>query len=262
MRVKRMIYGFIGTGTITEAMIHGLMASPLSACSSVIVSPRSERVASRLSARYQQVTVGQSNQQVADSCDILVLGIRWQVAEEVLRNLVIPANTKIISVIAATDHETLARWANVPAERIIRAIPLPFVAQREGVTAIYPADPLVSELFDALGTAVCCDSKAEFDQLAVASALMGAYFGILDQVAGWLEGKGMPSAKAQGYLKPLFASLGNCAREAEGVDFAGLRSDFSTKGGLNEQVLRDFESGGGSRALLAALESVLVKIQG
>ncbi|MDH0705385.1 pyrroline-5-carboxylate reductase [Pseudomonas sp. GD03862] len=256
-----MIYGFIGTGTITEAMIHGLMASALSACSSVIVSPRNELVSSRLCAQYQQVTVGRSNQQVADSCDILVLAIRWQVAEEVLRDLVIPANTRIISVIAATDHQALGRWADVPVERIVRAIPLPFVAQCEGVTAIYPRDPVVSEFFDALGTAVCCDSKAEFDQLAVASALMGTYFGILDQVASWLQAKGMPKAKAQGYLKPLFASLGNFTHESEGVDFAGLRSDFSTKGGLNEQVFLDFDNGGGSRALLAALDNVLIKIQ-
>ncbi|MFW3895097.1 pyrroline-5-carboxylate reductase [Pseudomonas bharatica] len=260
--VARVVYGFIGTGTIAEAIIDGLMASALGATSSVIVSPRNEQVSSRLRARYPKVTVAQSNQQVVDGCEILVLAVRWQVAHEVLREVLIPANTTVISVIAATDHDALARWTGVRVERIVRAIPLPFVAQREGVTAIYPRDQAASELFDAMGTAVCCDSKAEFDQLAVASALMGTYFGVLELVASWLEAKGMSSAKAQSYLKPLFASLGNFARESAGVGFTGLRGEFSTKGGLNEQVFRDFENQGGGAALLAALDNVLNKIEG
>lgn len=256
-----MIYGFIGTGTITEAMIDGLMGSALSATSSVIVSPRSCSISARLAARYEKVAVAQSNQQVVDTCDVLILAVRWQVAEEVLRPLVIPAGISIISVIAATDHEAVGHWTGVSVERIVRAIPLPFVAQREGVTAIYPRNQLASELFSALGTAVCCDTKAEFDQLAVASALMGTYFGMLDQVATWMEDQGMPPSTAHSYLKSLFASLANFAHESKDAQFSSLQKDFSTKSGLNEQVYRDFDEQGGNRALISALNNVLARIQ-
>lgn len=255
-----MVYGFIGTGTIVEAMIDGMMASELTSAQ-FVVSPRNELVSSRLACRYESVTVAKSNQAVVDVCDVLVLAVRWQVAEQVLTALEIPCDMKIISVIAATDHQSLSNWTGVSATQITRAIPLPFVADRDGATAIYPADAATSELFGALGTAVCCESKKEFDLLAAASSLMGTYFGILDQVNGWMVAKGMPASKAQSYIKPLLASLANHALKSEASDFSELRKAFSTPGGLNQQVFSEFDGQGGNRILLSALDQVLAKIQ-
>ena len=253
-----MIYGFIGTGTITAAIIEGMMRSQLSAAR-VVVSPRGKAMAQALAARHPQVSVAASNQAVVDDADVLVLAVRPQDAEAVLRELSIPSGKKIISLIAGTSHARLAAWTGHDASRIVRAIPLPFVAAGEGVTPLIPGDATAEELFNAMGKAVPCETQQEFDLFAVTSALMGTYYGVLERVAGWLVAKGLPADKARDSLVPLFRSLSQVAHATPEASFSQLREDHSTRGGLNEQVFRDFEAKGGSDALLHALDRVLAR---
>ncbi|APG95660.1 pyrroline-5-carboxylate reductase [Sinorhizobium americanum] len=254
-----MRIGFVGTGTITEAMVTGIVASPLDVAE-IIVSPRSREIAARLAGRFPSVRIGRDNQEVVDVAEILFLAIRPQIAEEVIAELAFRKGQAVVSVIAATDRPRLLSWINEEVN-LTQTVPLPFVADREGVTAIYPPNPGVAALFAALGTAVECETKEEYDLLAAASALMGTYFGILDRTTGWLAEKGMEREKARAYLAPLFASLAQTAVRAQATPLDTLRREFSTPGGLNEQVFADFERGGGSRALTEALEAVLRRIR-
>ncbi|QFI69196.1 Pyrroline-5-carboxylate reductase [Sinorhizobium alkalisoli] len=146
--------------------------------------------------------------------------------------------------------------------QLTQAIPLPFVADCEGVTAIYPPNAEIAAIFDALGSAVECETKDEYDLLAVASALIGTYFGIRERATGWLTEKGIAREKARAYLAPLFSSLAQKAAAADQTALDALRREFSTPGGLNEQVFEDFNRDGGSRALTDALERVLVRVRG
>ena len=252
-----MTYGFIGTGTITEAIVLGMMKSHL-AGRAIILSPRSHAIARALADSHPNVSVAHSNQDVVDNADVLVLAVRPQIAEEVLTALTIPPTRKLISLIAATSHATLAAWTGHQASGIVRAIPLPFVADRDGVTAVFPANSQAEELFNAVGTAAVCGTQEQFDLFAVTSALMGSYFGLLERLSDWLGANGMDERQARDVLTPLFGSL---AKVAQGSDasFAALRSAYSTKGGLNEQVFSDFDRLGGSRALFEALDRVLAR---
>ena len=143
----------------------------------------------------------------------------------------------------------------------MRAIPLPFVADRRCVTPIFPRDAEAAALFDRLGQAVECQAQAEFDLLAVGSALMGSYFGILEAAEGWLVERGLPKAAAQSYMAGLFANLGLVA-EGSGKTFGALREEYSTRGGLNEQVFRVFGEEGGAEALRSAMDQVLNRVRG
>jgi pyrroline-5-carboxylate reductase len=255
-----LIYGFIGTGTITAAMIEGMMTSSLDV-TKVLVSPRNAEIAAGLAVRFSKVEVAASNQAVVDEAEVLVLAVRPQVAEEVLTALHIPARRKLISVIAAIDHSRLGSWTGYSEADIVRAIPLPFVAHRQGVTAIFPGDGVASELFSAMGEAVECKDQNEFDLLAVASSTMGAYYGLMERVGGWLAEQGMDDQTARRYLTPLYASLSKVAATHPDASYSKLRQEFSTKGGLNEQVFRDFEENGGSSAFLKALDGVLERVR-
>lgn len=166
----------------------------------------------------------------------------------------------VVSLVAATEREALSDWigANV---HLVQAIPLPFVAKRQGATALYPPDDAVAALFDTLGTAVQCQSRKEYDLLAAASSMMSTYFGIMETVAGWLEKSGLERAKGHAYIAPLFASLAQKATGPSGEPFSTLSREFATRGGLNEQVLSDFEKNGGIAALTAALDGVLARIE-
>ncbi|MCZ4088798.1 pyrroline-5-carboxylate reductase [Sinorhizobium psoraleae] len=251
--------GFIGTGAITDAMVRGLLTDP-AAVPHVMVSRRSADISAKLAADFPQVLVSSDSQAIVDGCDTVVLAIRPQVAEEVIRPLKFRDGQKVISVVAATSRPALLKWmgANV---HLTQAIPLPFVARRKGVTAVYPPDADTAATFDVLGGAVECETKAEYDLLAAASALMATYFGIMHRTTEWLVENGLPEEKGRAYLAPLFASLSQTALLAgKDIDFIDLSREFATKGGLNEQVFQEFDRNGGTDALKRALDRVLGRI--
>ncbi|MCV9967627.1 pyrroline-5-carboxylate reductase [Pararhizobium sp. BT-229] len=255
-----MRIGFVGTGAITEAMVTGILSgTPLA--SEVVVSPRNAEIAARLARMFPAVRIAGDNQEIVDASDILVLAIRPQIAEEVVKGLRFVAGQTVISVIAATDRDRLKEWVGQEVD-LTQAIPLPFVASHEGVTAIYPPNSKVASLFSSLGTAVQCGTREEYDLLAVASALMATYFGIMGRTTSWLAAKGLPEDSARDYLAALFAGLSQTVLRSNGIPLNELSAEFATKGGLNEQVLVDFEGRGGIAALTEALEGVLRRIRG
>ncbi|MDQ0318293.1 pyrroline-5-carboxylate reductase [Pararhizobium capsulatum DSM 1112] len=251
--------GFIGTGTITEAIVQGIVASDAET-PDIAVSPRSVGTAARLAALSAKVSVPPDNQAVVDAADTVFLAVRPDVAEAVTRPLQFRAGQRVISLIATIDHATLQNWIGVPVS-IVRAVPLPFVATRSGVTVVFPPNQAVESLFAELGTAVACNSIEEFDVLATTSALMGLYFGIMEHVVGWAHQKGLPPTSARTYLSSLFASLGTVASNTPTRSLEELRHEYSTKGGLNEQMHAQFQQAGGAAALTAALESVLGRVR-
>jgi pyrroline-5-carboxylate reductase len=117
-------------------------------------------------------------------------------------------------------------------------------------------------LFDALGNAIQCETKKEYDLLAAVSALMSTYFGVMEFATEWLADKGLERSKGQAYLTPLFQSLADRAQKPDMKPFSALSREFATKGGLNEQVLADFETKGGKAALTQALDGALARIEG
>ncbi|CDX51612.1 hypothetical protein MPL3365_130569 [Mesorhizobium plurifarium] len=78
--------GFIGTGTITDAIARGLFREP-AALAHVVVSERNAEIASKLARDFRAVTVAADNQSILENCDTLVLAVRPQTAEDVVRSL-------------------------------------------------------------------------------------------------------------------------------------------------------------------------------
>ena len=251
-------FGFVGTGVITEAVVTGLSKTRLSR-NPVFLSPRSETISRKLADTYANVRVGRSNQHVVDNADIVFLAVRPQIAEEVVRDLSFRAGQRVVSFIAATSLEILSRWIEQDV-RLTQCIPLPFVADLNGATTIHPSDDMVEEIFSELGTPAVVGSKREYDLLAVASTLMGTYFGILDAASVWLESQGLSQPAAHAYLRQLFSGLANAARSKPDVSFATLTDEHCTPGGLNEQVLNDFRRDGGLQSLSKALDGVAERI--
>ncbi|MEX2696673.1 pyrroline-5-carboxylate reductase [Rhizobium mongolense] len=252
--------GFIGTGAITDAMVRGLLREP-AALSHVIVSPRNAEIAAKLAMDFASVTVAADNQSIVKSCDTIVFAVRPQIAKDVVRSLSFRDGQAVISVMAATDRATLLGLIGSDV-RLTQAIPLPFVAERRGITAVYPRDRETAAIFQVLGGVVQCDSGREYELLAAASSLMATYLSIMDGASAWVTGKGLSRDKTRSYLAPLFFELSRAALEApSGVPFAELSRAFATRGGLNEQVLSDFEQHGGADALKTALDHVLARIE-
>lgn len=253
-----MTLGFIGTGTITEAVVRGLCHHSLPKYS-ITVSPRGAEHAKRLAQIFDNVRIAANNQDVVDSSDIVFLALRPQIAEPEIRALRFKANQRVVSFVSTLSRELLQSWVSEPIQ-ITQAVPLPFVGAHLGATAIYPPTPDIAALFNQLGTAVEVSDPAELELLLTASALMGTYFGLLEKASEWLHSKGLQSEVANAYLRQLHVGLANALTTNE-AHFSALREEFSTKGGLNEQLFAVFSNQGGLTALDSGLDVVLDRIK-
>lgn len=250
--------GFIGTGTITEAIIDGLAAAATRPAQ-IYVSPRNADIAARLARKHAFVRVARDNQHVLDECDVVCLAVRPQIAESVLAELKFSPRHHVLSFIAA--HRLAKLKTLLPnVAQLTRLAPLPMVARKLGTTIIHPKDPLAAALFNSIGVALETDDEADFDVLCAATALMGSFFTMLDAQAGWLQGKGIDEGVARNYLAALYFGLGSVAKGTD-TSFAELAREFSTLGGLNEQVINDLTGDGVFKSHAHALDRILERIR-
>ena len=162
--------------------------------------------ASRLAARYPSVHVADSNQSVVERAEVVFLCVRPQDAPAALSDLGFRRQHAVVSVMAGVSIEAL-RPRLAPVEVIVRAIPLPAVARREGLTAIHPLHELARAIFDPLGGVVAVDDERAFDALSASTATIAAHLAYLDTISRWLADRGIPRTEATRYVRAVFGTL-------------------------------------------------------
>ena len=253
-----MTLGFIGTGSIASAIVTGLHL-PGSLPVRIVLSPRNNEMASRLAARFAGVVVGATNQGVLDQCDTVVLAVRPQVAESVLRELRFKESHRIISVVATFSIDRLGRLT-APARNITRAVPLPSAAQGQSPTAIFPDDDTVMRFFQQLGPPFSVDTEEQFNAIGAASSMVASYFAFADSLVSWLGLRGVPAAPARDYVSRLLPSLQEEAGHNPGLGFRAMAVAHATPGGLNEQILKYLDAHGVFNTINDALDAVMQRV--
>src|SRR6185369_17068926 len=165
-----MRIGFIGTGTISAAVIEGLQSLP--EAPEIVVSPRSEATSLALAARFAKVRRAASNAEVAEA-DIVFLGMRPMHLEEAVSRIGFGKGQIVASMVAGFSLEEIRkRW---PEATVCRFIPLPGIARGVGPMATYPAVPEIVHLFSPLGDlfVVADESKLHFGGL---NSFMSSYY--------------------------------------------------------------------------------------
>jgi pyrroline-5-carboxylate reductase len=251
-----MRYGFIGTGTITRAMVVGL-SEGVSSAPPIALSPRNAGVAADLAARFANVAVEPTNAGVVERSDAVVLAVRPDDASTALAGLPYQSRQTIISVMAGLSIEDVSRLV-APATRVVRAIPLPEVARRSGTTPVFPADECTAALFARLGQVLVPPTEAALDAYSAVTALIGAHLDYLDAVSRWLGDQGVPAPDARRYVAAIFREL-SLGLDVE-TAYAKLADDFSTPGGINAQVRAALHSAGLGPMMHQALDEVLARI--
>lgn len=255
-----MQLGFIGTGALTAAIVAGLKSvedNPVA----VVLSPRNEEIAAGLAARYRDVRVAADNQAVLDGCDTVMLAVRPQIAHEVLPALKFRAGHRVISLIATLSVEEVAGLIG-PVANVTKALPMPMIARRQGATILFPPDAATAALFGRMGKAIEVADADEFNALSVVTATYASYFKYLDTIHGWLLGHQVPSEKARDYIATLFKALANAPDMAPDAGFMHLAEEYATRGGINEQVLRELTERDMFGAFAQSLEGIYRRVSG
>ena len=254
-----MKLGFIGTGEITVAMVTGFCtAEPRP--DGVLVSPRNAEKAAKLAAAFPEVEVAESNQDVVDRSDWLIVAVLPQKAREVLRPLRFADGQRVISVVPQLPREELAEIV-APAQALGQVLPLPPAARRLGPLAICPPHAEIAALFARIGTVVEIEEPAQFDAFWSVTALMAPFYGLLGRTAGWLSDQGVPAEAGARYVSAMFHALAEIAKETDPVDLVSLVANSQTPGGLNEQCYRQLGEAGWYDEVDKGLDGILARLR-
>jgi len=264
------IFGFIGCGTISTAIVTGLCTLPPSQRPrAIIVSPRNKEKADALAAAFPRiVSVASTNQEVVDKTDIVFLAVGTKVAKDgtTISELNFKESQQIVSVMASIpmdDLRTLVR--PVPDANICRAIPLPAVAVHKGAT-IVSDHPLAKRIFDPLGKAVVARNSKELDVLMCISCMMGPYYKTCGVVTEWLVENGITPQTASdltvAFHHTVLSEAEHRVAEVKGPKAFEELVNEQTPGGLNETNVRTMGARGAFEAHATALTATLRGLRG
>lgn len=255
-------YGFVGVGTMSSAIVRGLCtldAPP----PSVVLSPRNAEKSAKLAGEFPSlVTVAGSNQEVVDACDVVFIGVLPKQTEEVMRALTFTPKHTVVSLVSTAPMQLIRDCcAPVPAEQVVRAIPLPPVARHRGACVMTPRHAAITALFDALGTVVPVDDEATMKKMMPVTCLMGQLYAQHRATQQWLEAQGVDGEAAAKWTGAAFHAMTYDSAAAGAHTFNEL-CDEQTPGGLNEQILREMTEAGAYAALNDSLDGALARIEG
>ncbi len=253
--------GFVGAGNMAEALIRGLVRGNHVAATRILASaPRRERLA-ELAAAYG-IDVTTDNASVAERASVVVLSVKPQILDKVLREIAerLKPGTLLISIAAGVDTATIE--AAVPdGVRVVRAMPNTPALVGAAATAVsggkraVEADLAIARaLFDAVGITVELD-ESHLDAVTGLSGSGPAYiFLILEALADAGVKVGLARRNAQ--LLAAQTVMGSAKLLLETDEHPGKLKDMVTSpGGTAIAGLHTLEEGGLRTTLMNAVET-------
>jgi pyrroline-5-carboxylate reductase len=232
-------------GIILQALLKNGLLSPASTCATVAHEERAKALAAKLN-----VTVGTSNPDAVKRADIIVIGVKPQVVEDVIREIadfITPA--QVIVSVAASVPTAMIEKNLPPLVPVIRAMPNTPSAVGAGMTAICKGKhasaeqvALTCHMFDAVGRTVVVDEK-HMDAVTGLSASGPAYiYVILESLAEAGVKVGLPRDIAT--LLAAQTTLGAAKVVLETGDHPALLKDaVTTPAGCTIDALMELEEG-------------------
>jgi pyrroline-5-carboxylate reductase len=253
--------GFVGAGNMAEAMLRGLVRGGHVGADRIAASaPRRERLDELAKAYGIEVT--QDNREIARKCGLIVLAVKPQIVDKVLREIgdQLREGALIVSICAGIDTATIEESV-AAGVRVVRAMPNTPALVGAGATAIAPGK-LASEadlataraLFDAVGITVVLD-EGQLDAVTGLSGSGPAYiFLILEALADAGVKVGLSRRNAQRLAAQTV--MGSAKLLLETDEHPGKLKDMVTSpGGTAIAGLHTLEEGGLRTTLINAVET-------
>lgn len=232
-------------GIILQALLKNGLLSPKSTCATVAHADRAKALASKL-----KVKVGTNNVEAAKDADIIVIGVKPQVVEDVVREISKHMTPKQLIVSVAASVPTAMIEKNLPANvPVVRAMPNTPCLLGAGMTAICKGKhataehvAITSHIFNVVGRTVVVDEK-HMDAVTALSASGPAYiYIILESLAEAGVKVGLPRDTAT--LLAAQTALGASRVVLETGDHPALLKDaVTTPAGCTIDAIMELEEG-------------------
>jgi pyrroline-5-carboxylate reductase len=240
---------FLGAGKMGGIILQALLKNGMLSANSTYATVAHEERAKALAAKLN-VNVGTNNVEAAKDADIIVIGVKPQVVEDVIREISSHITPQQIIVSVAASVPTLMIEKDLPPNApVIRAMPNTPCIMGAGMTAICKgkhakADhvALTSHIFNVVGRTVVVDEK-HMDAVTALSASGPAYiYIILESLAEAGVKVGLPRDIAT--LLAAQTTLGAAKVVLETGDHPALLKDaVTTPAGCTIDAIMELEEG-------------------
>jgi len=238
---------FIGAGNMGGAILRGLIKQGYPAASLMATGRDSESL--ELLAKETGVTITKDNQQAVAWADMLVLGVKPQVMQEVCLSLAGLAQEKkplILSIAAGLTSDLLLEWlgGNLP---LVRSMPNTPSLLGAGVAGLYATARVnqqhrswVEQITQAVGQAYWVEEEQQLDAVTAISGSGPAYYFLFTEALATAGEKlGLSADLALQLAKATAAGAGKMLVESQDLP-AELRRKVTSPGGTTEQALKTF----------------------
>lgn len=232
MEHKLPTLGFIGTGTLTTALVTGFCARAADTPYPIVLSPRSRENAEKLKAAYpDRVTVAESMQEVVDKSDWVMLAVLPKAGEEVCRSLRFRPDHKVINFMSDKALPQIRAWIGETAA-LAHMVPLTFNAFCDGPIVLSPPNAEAAEIFGHIGKVIQLEERYHAAVLAAVTGCVAPFFTLMDTLSQWSAAQGVPPDLAARYVSGFFGAV---CQEAAELDAEGLHrmASTATPGGIN-----------------------------
>ncbi|MFV8256516.1 pyrroline-5-carboxylate reductase family protein [Bdellovibrio bacteriovorus] len=262
--LKSQKIGFLGAGNMAQAMIKGLVEGGFPA-KNIFASNRSEGKLHKLAETFKINPVF-SNDELVDTCDIIILAIKPQdlllALEPVTRSF--DEHKIVISVAAGIRMEKLERY--IQGARLARVMPnTPSLIGRGVIGYLLNddddggLDATVEDLFAPLGRVIQVHDEDQFEALMVScSSGTGFVFEMMMYWQDWIEEHGFSVEEARMMTIETFVGASLLAAQArEGVE--DLQARVTSKKGVTAAGLQSMRELEIERALRISFEKAAMR---
>ncbi len=260
-----MKVGFIGGGTMAEAMIAGLLKSKAARPEELAASDVLEARRSYLHKTYGITTVSENSAAIAGA-DVAILAVKPQNLPQVLEGLRgrLSASQAVLSIVAGAPIGSIAQ--GLRHDVVIRAMPNTPGQLGVGIT-VWTATEKVGEghrqlaraILASLGQEVSVPDEKLIDMATALSASGPAYvFLFIEALIDAGVYLGMPRDLARQLAVQTVVGSGTMARESDKHP-AQLRDMVTSPGGTTAEALLALEEGGFRAAVMNAVVAAYEK---
>lgn len=242
-----MRLGFLGTGSIAEAVVRGLAP----AGHPITVSTRGRAQSSRLAAQFPNVSVA-GNQGVIDASDTVFLGLMADAAPLILQDLVFRQGQQVISFMAGLPLDAVAALVS-PARATAIMLPFPGIADGGSPILALGDTTRIEALFTPTNLLFVLRDAAELDAYLCAQAVLSPVTQMIATAARWLGARGADAAQAEAFLRHLVGS------SLTASDCQSLLDALNTEGGYNQRLRQHMEREGLRETLSDGLDRLAGK---
>lgn len=263
-----MKLGFIGCGNMATAMMKGIIGNHIISKEDMIGSALSQATLDRVQKELG-IHVTTDNRKVSENADILVLSIKPQFYETVIKEIrdVVTSTQLIITIAPGKTLEWLGEQFGKPV-KIIRTMPNTPALVGEGITAACPNQYVEKEELEKVSNVLQGFGKCEvipehlMDVVVSVSGSSPAYvFMFIEAMADAAVADGMP--RAQAYEFAAQSVLGSAKMVLETGMHPGLLKDMvCSPGGTTIEAVRVLEEKGMRSAVIEAMKACVNKAKG